>query len=120
MNQRVPALLAPLALGVIALTGCSSAAGAAGDLSNRVPMAQAGAAEPGSSPASTAGQVTVTPLSRADFDDQRHVGRCTGYDAVTYCQSLQSHGVGSSAHVTWTAYVGVPQGTVTATLSVVD
>jgi hypothetical protein len=121
MNTRVPSLLASLALGIVALTGCSiHSDAAAGDLDNRVPMAQAGATEPGANPAATVGQVTVTPLSKADFDDQRHVGKCTGWDALTFCQNLQSHGVGSSAYVTWTAFVGVPQDTVHATMSVVD
>ncbi|MGC4113028.1 MAG: hypothetical protein QM747_21945 [Nocardioides sp.] len=139
MSKRLPALLAAVAatpvaalVAVLALTGCSANAGAdlagsrspmssspqalstAGDPGNRSPMLMAGAGE------ATEGQVDVTALSQADFEDQRHDGsQClTETDdqqgQVTYCQKLAVVG----GVVRWTAYVAVPQDSVKATMSV--
>jgi hypothetical protein len=114
MNTRAASLLASLALGVAALTGCSvHANGAAGDLNNRVPMAQAQPAEPGSS---TGGQVIVTSLSQAQFKAQSGAGTCTDADGLTYCQDLESQEQGAT--VGWTVFISVPQDTVDATLGI--
>lgn len=112
MIKRVPALLLSAAVGVVALTGCSThAAGAdlvGGDPGNRSPMLQ-GAQAAGVSQ-STAGSAVVTPLSQGDFDDQRHQGascRTETFDpgSVTYCESL----LVVDGTVQWTVYLSVPQ-----------
>jgi hypothetical protein len=114
MNARIPAVLGALALGVVALTGCSAAAGAAGaDLAGaRQPLSQTAAAD------TTTGAVSVTSLTADQFATQRGEGTCASYSGVTYCQKLQSHGVGSAAYVSWTAYLSVPQDTIDATMRI--
>jgi hypothetical protein len=120
MNKRIPSLIASVALGVIALTGCSANAGsAAGDLGNRVPMAQARAdGNAAASPAAT-GEVDVTALSADEFTAAEGASAgCAVHGQVTYCQDLQREAPGDSAYVVWTAYIASPQDTFDGTMIV--
>jgi hypothetical protein len=119
--KRIPALLASAAIGVIALTGCSTpSAGAAdigGDPGNRSPMLTGVSA--GAPAQTTAGSAVVTPLTQEEFPDQRQSGlgcRTERRDegTVTYCEELEVvDGV-----VQWTVYLAVPQSPVNVYLSV--
>jgi hypothetical protein len=120
MTKRLPALLLTAAVGVIALTGCSSRAAGAdlvgGDPGNRSPMLQHANAL---GDQSASGSAVVTPLSQSDFDDQRHDqtscrSESRGPGSVTYCESLL---VANDA-VQWTVYLAVPQTPVTVHASV--
>jgi hypothetical protein len=111
---------------ILAATGAATLLTALGALATMQP-ASAMPADPGSpgtlsgnvvnSQAATPGQVTVTPLSKTDFDNQNEA-QCTSVDGLTYCQKLESHGRGSAAYDDWTVYIGVPQDTIEATMSI--
>jgi hypothetical protein len=97
------------ALGAFAtMEPASAAPGSGGVLSGNVVNSQA----------ATPGHVTVTALSKTDFDDQSGEAQCTSVDGLTYCQILQSHGRGSAAYDDWTVYIGVPQGSLDASMSI--
>jgi hypothetical protein len=125
VNKRIPALLASAAIGVIALTGCSSQSGAAdigGDPGNRSPMLAGVSA--GAKAEATAGSADVTPLTEDEFPLQRQGGlTCRNepvdYDdsakgTMTYCEKFQV--VGKA--VQWTAYLAVPGGPGTVDVAV--
>jgi hypothetical protein len=111
---------------ILAATGAATLLAALGAFAAMQP-ASAMPADPGSpgtlsgntvNAQTTPGQVTVTSLSKTDFDDQSGEAQCTSVDGLTYCQKLESHGRGSAAYDDWTVYIGVPQDTIEATMSI--
>jgi hypothetical protein len=110
MNTRLPALLGALALGVMALTGCSvSSAGAADAAGIREPLVKASTAD--ADPV----YVAVRPLSENDFNDQTQRATCASSSGITYCQELEGD---PDLGVMWTAYIAVPWGEVDATMTI--
>jgi hypothetical protein len=102
MNARISALLGALALGAVALTGCSAATGGAADLAGaRQPLLKANA----EASASTAGQVAATAISADDFRQAQH---CLPSGQLKVCQLLETSGSGSAARVSWTVWVAFP------------
>jgi hypothetical protein len=112
---------------ILAAIGAATLLTSLGALATMQP-ASAMPADPGSpgtlsgnvanSQGATPGQVTVTALSKTDFDDQSGEAQCTSVDGLTYRQKLESHGRGSAAYDDWTVYIGVPQDTIDASMSI--
>jgi hypothetical protein len=113
--KRLPALLVSAAIGVIALSGCSTRAagadlaGGGNDPGNRSPMLT------GTSALSAPGQVTVTTLTDDQWTAAVRSHSCMASDQLTYCQTLETN---SQGNVDWTVYLSVPQDTVTASMQV--